>query len=122
MPVGAYLRTYTATDDCGNSATSEQVVTLVDDTAPVITVPAAYSTTADAADCSADITSAAAGDASATDNCDSDVAISSSDRIGLTPVTGDDNNTEGTRTLTRTWTATDDCGNSSSDTQTITVD
>ncbi|MEZ7816752.1 MAG: hypothetical protein QMB07_01290, partial [Flavobacteriales bacterium] len=68
VPAGAYLRLYTATDDCGNTSTSEQVVTLVDETAPVITVPAAYSTTADATDCSADITPAAAGDASATDN------------------------------------------------------
>ena len=31
VPVGAYLRTYTAADDCGNTSTSEQVVTLFDD-------------------------------------------------------------------------------------------
>ena len=29
MPVGAYLRTYTATDDCGNMSTAEQIITLV---------------------------------------------------------------------------------------------
>ncbi|MCP4799278.1 MAG: hypothetical protein GY893_04950, partial [bacterium] len=121
VPVGAYLRTYTATDDCGNISTSEQVVTLVDETAPVITAPADYSTNADADDCSADISPAAAGEASATDNCDSDVAITSSDSEWTYTCDGDDDNTEGTRTLTRTWTATDDCGNASSATQSITV-
>ena len=33
LPVGQYIRTYTATDDCGNFSTSTQIVTLVDDTA-----------------------------------------------------------------------------------------
>jgi len=121
LPVGAYLRTYTATDDCGNTSTSEQIVTLIDDTAPVITVPADYTTTADALDCSADISSSAAGMASATDNCDSDVEITYVDGDWSYTCTGDDDTTEGTRTLTRTWTATDDCGNSSSGTQSITV-
>ena len=121
LPVGAYLRTYTATDDCGNTSTSEQIVTLIDDTAPVITVPADYTTTADALDCSADISSSAAGMASATDNCDADVEITYVDGDWSYTCTGDDDTTEGTRTLTRTWTATDDCGNSSSGTQSITV-
>ena len=33
---GSYIRTYIATDDCGNSTTFEQVVNLIDEEAPVI--------------------------------------------------------------------------------------
>ena len=40
-PVGTLLRLYTATDDCGNSSTLEQIIILFDETAPEFTsVPA----------------------------------------------------------------------------------
>ena len=42
---GTYLRTYLATDDCGNTSTFEQIINLHDDTAPTISL-----------DCPADIT------------------------------------------------------------------
>ena len=58
-PVGMYVRTYTATDECGNESTFEQILDLVDTTDPVLTVPADYTVTADA-DCSADVSTAAA--------------------------------------------------------------
>ena len=120
QPVGMYLRTYTATDECENESTFEQILDLVDTTAPVLTVPADYTVTADA-DCSADVSTAAAGEATATDNCDVEVDITSSDSEWTYTCDGDDNDTEGTRTLTRTWTATDDCDNATSLDQTITV-
>ena len=119
-PIGMYLRTYTATDECGNSSTFEQILDLVDTTPPVLTIPADYSVSADA-DCSADVSTAAAGEATATDNCDLDVDITSSDSEWTYTCDGDDDTTEGTRTLTRTWTATDDCDNSTSLDQTITI-
>ena len=43
LPIGQYVRLYTATDDCGNASTFEQVLTLTDDVAPVFTeVPESY--------------------------------------------------------------------------------
>ena len=114
-------RTYTFTDDCGNSSTQVQTITVFDNVAPALSIPANYAVNADATDCSADITPSAAGQATATDNCDSDVTITHSDSQWSYSCTGDDNDTEGTRTLTRTWTATDDCGLWTSLGQTITV-
>ena len=43
LPIGQFVRVYTATDDCGNSSTFEQILTLTDDVAPVFDfVPADY--------------------------------------------------------------------------------
>ena len=53
-------RTFTATDDCGN-ATTTQTITIVDTTAPVLTIPADYS-----AECGDEHPM---DEASATDNC-----------------------------------------------------
>ena len=99
------VRTFTATDDSGNSTTLSQTITVVDTTAPEIIVPADF-----IAECSDDI---AFDDASAVDACGT-VSISSTDET----ITG---SSAGTYLIVRTFTATDDAGNSSSDTQTITV-
>ncbi len=96
-------KTWTATDACGNASSCTQVVTFVDTTAPVITCPADVSHECDEAP--------AYGEATATDNCN-DVTVSSSD-----VVTGDSCET----VITRTWTATDACGNASTCVQTITI-
>ena len=100
-------RTWTATDNCGNATTLTQIITVVDTTAPVITVPAD-----EAADCAA---VPAPGNASGVDNCDTDVEIRYDGEVRT------DGDCPGNYTLVRTWTAIDNCGNESSDSQTITV-
>ena len=76
---GAFLRTYEATDDCGNSTMFEQAISLIDTVAPALTLtcPAEATLEADAA-CSADTSITALGNATYTamDNCDADLDIS----------------------------------------------
>ena len=122
------MRIWTATDDCGNSTTVEQYLMLSDTTAPEVTAPADYTVSADAMDCSADISEAAAGSPEYSDNCgDTDcwgansLTVSYEDGAWEYTCMGDDDNTEGTRTLTRTWYVEDRCGNIGEATQTITV-
>ncbi|HEX5654445.1 MAG TPA: hypothetical protein VFX58_15305, partial [Chitinophagaceae bacterium] len=101
-------RTYRATDVCGNSATCTQTITVNDQTAPVITCPSDK-----IVECSASTAATAQGTgiATATDNC------------GTVSVTYEDvNSSNGCQsTITRTWTAVDLCGNSSTCTQIIIV-
>jgi len=99
------VRTFTATDDCGNSTSATQTITVEDTTAPELTIPADYT-----AECSDELIMDAA---SASDNC-GEVTI---DEVSET-IAGD---CAGNYTITRTFTATDDAGNSTSATQTITV-
>ena len=99
------VRTFTATDDCGNSTSATQTITVQDTTAPELTIPADYT-----AECSDDLVMDAA---TASDNC-GEVTI---DEVSET-IAGD---CAGSYTITRTFTATDDAGNSTSATQTITV-
>ena len=98
-------RTFTAIDDCGNATSATQVITIVDTTAPILTIPADYT-----AECSDEHPM---DDASATDNC-GEVVITVN--AVTTPGT-----CAGDYIITRTFTATDDCGNASSATQTITI-
>lgn len=103
-------RTFTVTDGCGNTATAVQTITLVDTTLPVLTLPANAS-----AECSADLSTIAFGNATATDNCDSNPIISHEDveTDGACP---------GSYTITRTWKATDACGNVATADQIISTD
>ena len=104
-------RTWTATDASDNSSSQTQVITVVDTTAPVLAgVPADVTVECDAVPAPASPT--------ATDNGDPEPAIT----FVETSTQGDASEYAGHNyTLTRTWTATDNCGNSSSQTQVITV-
>ena len=104
---GEYVitRTFTATDDCGNATSATQTITIVDTTAPVLTIPSDYT-----AECSDEHPM---DDATATDNC-GEVTITVEEETTPGACAGD-------YVITRTFTATDDCGNATSATQTITI-
>jgi hypothetical protein len=99
---GTVTRTWTATDACGNVSTTSQVITYNDNIPPTFSnVP-----TGDTASCPSGVSF---GTPTVSDNC-------SAATLGFT------DNTTGTScngTVTRTWTATDACGNSTTVSQTI---
>ena len=90
------IRTFTATDDCGNSSSATQTITVEDTTAPEFTsVPADYTI-----ECSDDLV---LDNATAEDNCNgADIQVTSEIVEG---------NATGNYTIVRTFTATDDAGN-----------
>ena len=106
-------RTWTATDACGNSSSDTQTINVVDTTNPTITAPVAATIECDE---SLDPNmNATLGLPTAADNCDPMPAVTFMDSTvpGACPQES---------TITRTWTVTDACGNSSLvHTQTITV-
>ncbi|MCK4606458.1 MAG: hypothetical protein KAU35_04085, partial [candidate division Zixibacteria bacterium] len=102
-------RTWTATDDCGNSTVCTQVITVEDNTAPQVTCPADVSI-----QCATDVPAADVGQVQADDNCDPSPVV-----VHIGDVSDGQTCPE---TITRTYRATDDCGNWAECTQTITVD
>ncbi|MEQ1746054.1 MAG: T9SS type A sorting domain-containing protein [Saprospiraceae bacterium] len=102
-----YTRTWKADDLCGNTATASQVITIQDSTKPNFTNAPADVTV----NCSNIPT---VGVPTATDNCTSPTIA----YLGETQGPG---NCSTGYTLTRTWTASDICGNTNTHTQTITV-
>ena len=105
---GTIIRTWTATDDCGNTATCNQIITVDDITVPEISCPAGFSV-----QCVEDVPICDPADATATDNC-GEVTIT----CGQGALVG--GNCGGT--ITNTYTATDECGNTATCTQIITID
>ena len=104
------VNTWTVTDDCGNkSGTYTQTIYIDDNTAPEIYCPP---TTAIAYGESTDTTNT--GMATASDNCDAAVTITYADIYTA-------GGCSGSSTLLRIWTATDDCENYNTCTQTITI-
>ncbi len=104
-------RTWRATDDCGNSSTCNQIIVVDDSTPPVITCPVNVTI-----ECTASTAPANTGTANTTDNCDQTPIISFTEVITNSPTCSQE------YTITRTWRATDDCGNSSTCNQLIVVD
>ncbi|MBC8549869.1 MAG: hypothetical protein H8D23_09470, partial [Candidatus Brocadiales bacterium] len=100
-------RTWTATDENGNVTSADQIITVVDTTVPVLTLPADVTV-----ECAEDTSSVATGVATGTDTCGS-VVITEND----TSVPGCGN----TSVISRTWKATDENGNVTTGVQAITV-
>ena len=102
------VRTWTAIDNCGNETVAQQVISISDDAAPIfLNMPTDVTIECDEA-------VPGAMNPDVTDNCDINVDLSVDD-------VRTDGNCIGNFTILRTWTATDDCGNSSRATQNITA-
>ena len=98
-------RTWTAEDDCGNTSSITQTITVFDDEAPVFTEP--LDLTVSCGQVPAPVTP------DLTDNCDDDLDIDFFELTG--------NFDTCSYEIKRIWTATDDCGNQATVDQTITV-
>ena len=104
-------RTWTATDACGNTtAVSQTVSYTVDTQAPVITCPPAITV-----QCASEVPAPNAASLTATDNCGGAIT---KEHVGDAL---SNQRCANRYTLTRTYSATDACGNSSTCTQIITV-
>ncbi|MGB0510958.1 MAG: hypothetical protein ACPGGB_08535, partial [Flavobacteriales bacterium] len=103
---GTVTYTWEANDGCDNIITYTQTITVVDTTDPEISCPATVNL-----ECGASTDPADTGMATATDNC-STPTITYADHS---------DNGDCVETITRTWTATDACGNTAQCTQTITL-
>jgi|GEM_PF-1065677 len=103
------IRTWTATDACGNTAIAVQILTLIDLVAPVLSgVPASVTIT-----CEDAIPTVAV--VSATDNCGqagASIGVQFTQTIAIHPCS---------RVITRTWTSSDACGNVATVSRTITI-
>ncbi len=103
-------RTYRATDACGNSGTCSQIISVFDNTVPTLTCPAAITV-----QCASLVPTPNTALVTATDNCGGATTVTFvSDVISNQTCTN-------RFLLTRTYRATDACGNSAVCTQAITV-
>jgi large repetitive protein len=103
---GTIVRTWTASDACGNTASAEQTID-VEDTVPpeLVGVPGDIAVTCDAIPAPADV--------AATDNCGTGLVVVFSE---------EDVVVAGQRAIVRTWSVTDNCdGGTTTANQTITV-
>ncbi|WP_286748641.1 gliding motility-associated C-terminal domain-containing protein, partial [Flavobacterium sp. 40-81] len=114
---GSYIitRTWTFMDACGNSSSVSQTINVNDTIPPTFTAPANTTIYANA-NCSYDASIAVTGDVTnEADNCSTALQATYTDVIA-------DGNCPGSKTITRTWTLTDACGNTAaSQNQIITV-
>lgn len=113
FPVGSTVITYTARADL--SVTATQTITIVDNTKPILTAPAAVTayTGTGATSCGTVVSNATLGTATASDNCP---GIGSIVRTGVPA-----GNSFPVGTTTVTYTVTDAHSNTSTATQTVTV-
>ena len=105
------IRSWTAIDECGNQITHTQTITVEDNTAPtfVEALPADATVECDNVP-TADVLTA-------TDNCDANVTVSFTETLD-----GDADACPSEYTITRVWSVSDCAGNTTSHTQTITVE
>jgi len=101
-------RIWIATNDCGESVSATQMITVVDTTLPEITCPQPATV-----ECESDVPPPDIRSVSASDNCGSVTISHESDTTLTNPCGG---------IITRTYRATDECGNFAECTQLITVD
>ena len=106
--LGTIERTFTATDDCGNTATAVQYISIQDTTPPVIEVPADQTVECD------NVPVGNVELANIYDNCGLEVEVSFSIETQEGPC-------ENSYTILWIWSALDYCENPSMDTTTITV-
>ncbi len=108
------LRTFTATDACGNSTSSTQSIVFTDDIAPTFTAPADVTL-----ECGTDLSDLSlTGEVTdAADICSADIELTYEDAVSTSEGACFNDNI-----ITRTWTATDGCGNFSQDVQIITLE
>ena len=105
-PLGNTTVTWILTDNAGNTASTTQIVTVVDNIAPQLTIPADIEVVANMG---CDANNVSLGQATATDNCGIQSIVNNAPAIfpsGTTQVT---------------WTATDNAGNQTSLVQLVTV-
>ena len=102
-------RTWSATDSSGNTITCIQSIAIEDNTPPVITCPSNVTL-----DCTASTSPASNGVATAIENCDTPPNVSFSDAIVAGSCAAD-------YTILRTWTATNECGSTSTCVQSLTI-
>ncbi|WP_449555747.1 HYR-like domain-containing protein, partial [Hanstruepera flava] len=104
--VGTIVREWSVTDDGGNTTTETQTITVIDSTAPALVgVPSDATVQCDAIPAPATVT--------ATDNCDTTLSVNYSETSNTVA--------DGVGTIIREWSVTDDGGNTTTETQTITV-
>jgi hypothetical protein len=102
---GQIIRDYTAVDNCGNEASAQQIITLIDEVAPVATyIPQDVTIECDE-DEPTDV-------AEFEDNCDDELDIFPASSIIMLDCGYE---------IHQSWTATDNCGNSTTVERTITV-
>ncbi len=109
---GVIVRTWVSTDECGNEASVEQTL-LIGNAPPVLTTPGDLTV-----ECGGSLSPEALGFATASDGCSATINIAPSYTDDSSGLTGCGN----TGVIVRTWTAVDECGVSSEETQTITVE
>ncbi|MDN3492085.1 T9SS type B sorting domain-containing protein [Winogradskyella bathintestinalis] len=104
-------RNWSATDACGNSVSEDQIITVKDTKNPTFTVPADITI-----ECDVDVTNLAlTGDVTdEADNCATDLDATFTDSIA-------DGICSGSSIITRTWSLTDDCDNTTTNVQTIII-
>ena len=108
-----FIRTYTATDGCGNAVSASMAVNYMDSIDPTFTVPADI-----VVECDSNVNDLeATGDVmDAVDVCSAEITVAYEDEVSTT-----DGSCLADNRISRTWTVTDGCGNSVSGVQIISV-